>query len=288
SRGQYYSQYFDSSIPAVNDLIIKIDSQNVSNIWQIGKPNKIIFNNASTLPNAIVTDTVNNYPVNNSSIFSFTTAGWGNSGILGIQWKQKLDMTYKHDGGFVEFKMLKDSVWNNAFNNPYVYNFFGFNTANFDTLLTGEYAFTGKDTAWQDVWLCFNLSWMSSFNDTMEIRYHFKSDSLVDSNREGWLIDNILGHATYVHPVKENKLNKYINVFPNPTNDLIHIETKVIDEFHIIELMQLYTTTGVLIKEWRNVPTRYWFDTNKFNEGNYILKIRTNFQTESIPITIKR
>ena len=40
-----------------------------SNIWQIGKPQKIIFDSASTVPNAIVTDTINFYPINNISRF---------------------------------------------------------------------------------------------------------------------------------------------------------------------------------------------------------------------------
>ena len=39
------------------------------NIWQIGVPHKTFFNTAYTLPNAIVTDTMNVYPVNNSSAF---------------------------------------------------------------------------------------------------------------------------------------------------------------------------------------------------------------------------
>ena len=44
-----------------------IDSGNVNNIWQIGKPQKSVFNAAHSAPNALLTDTVNHYPVNDTS-----------------------------------------------------------------------------------------------------------------------------------------------------------------------------------------------------------------------------
>ena len=38
-------------------------------LWQIGSPDKTIFTEAFTLPNAIVTDTANPYPTNANSSF---------------------------------------------------------------------------------------------------------------------------------------------------------------------------------------------------------------------------
>ena len=51
------------------DIPIEIDSLNASNIWQIGEPSKTLFSSARSNPNALVTDTLNNYPVNDSSSF---------------------------------------------------------------------------------------------------------------------------------------------------------------------------------------------------------------------------
>ena len=48
---------------------IEIDTSNAGNIWQIGQPDKAIFDSAFSAPNAIVTDTVNYYPINDSSSF---------------------------------------------------------------------------------------------------------------------------------------------------------------------------------------------------------------------------
>ena len=47
-----------------------IDSSDVNNIWQIGKPVKSMFASALSIPNAIVTDTLNAYPPNNESSFT--------------------------------------------------------------------------------------------------------------------------------------------------------------------------------------------------------------------------
>jgi len=50
-----------------------IDSVNFRhNVWQIGKPQKSIFKSAYSIPNAIVTDTINPYPINDTSSFIIT------------------------------------------------------------------------------------------------------------------------------------------------------------------------------------------------------------------------
>ncbi|MFI5135825.1 MAG: hypothetical protein ACHQD9_08235 [Chitinophagales bacterium] len=51
------------------DSLLKIDTT-AGNIWEIGRPHKIFFDSAYSLPNAIVTDTLNPYPINNFSTFT--------------------------------------------------------------------------------------------------------------------------------------------------------------------------------------------------------------------------
>ena len=43
--------------PAVNNLTIDVTA-NPRNVWQIGNPQKIVFNNASSVPNVILTSIV--------------------------------------------------------------------------------------------------------------------------------------------------------------------------------------------------------------------------------------
>ena len=169
---QSYQQYFDGAdTSASNSILIQLDTAS-TNIWQVGQPLKIIFDSAATAPNAIVTDTNHIYPKNNISRFTFKVKPWTPWGILAIQWKQKLDMEKHHAGGVIEYSIDTANTWTNIFNDPHVYNLYGFLPANQDTLWTGDVAFSGTDSSWRDVWLCFDMSWLS-FNDSIYFRYTF-------------------------------------------------------------------------------------------------------------------
>lgn len=288
---QMFSQYFDGADticnPAVSpsSICIAIDNDS-TNIWQIGVPQKLIFDSAATYPNAIMTDTINFYPSNNSSGFQFTIVPWTNWGILAIQWKQKLDMDQGLDGGKIEFSVDSGLTWQNAFNNPHVYNFYGFQPANEDTLPNGDFVFSGTDSIWRDIWLCYDMTWLS-FNDSIIVRFTFLSDS-VNTLKEGWMIDNMISHITLVHTVKEVEQENYINVFPNPANNVIHIQAQKRMDYHIIERMELIDSRGKVVDTWTNIPTKFWFNTNDYIDGMYYLKIKTNLKTETLPIVISK
>ncbi len=288
----WLDQYFDGADSSFTmswggSLLVKYDTA-AGNIWQVGEPGKVIFDTAATFRNVLVTDTVNYYPVNNTSIFSFDIGPtWPANGILGIQWKQKLDMDKKRDGGKVEFSVDYGVTWQNAFNNPYVYNYFGFDPSSQDTLVTGDYALSGTDSTWKDIWLCYSLSWIATVVDSVKVRFTFVSDS-IDNQKEGWMIDNLHAHLTITHPVKEEKKETYINVYPNPAKDKINIELQHVNGFHIIEKMELINAQGKIVEEWKTIPFRFWIDTSKYPSGNYFLKIKSNLKTETVPIIIQK
>jgi len=290
SSAQFYTQYFDGADTSLyNAILIDIDPDS-SNVWQIGTPQKTIFNSAATQPNAIVTDTINFYPTNDTSRFIakvyLNSWTWG---IFALQWKQKLDMDTSFDGGIIEYSTDSGSTWINVFNNPYVYNFYGYDSLNADTLSGGEYAFSGTDSTWRDIWLCFDMSWLQQFqwNDTLLFRFTLLSDS-VNNNKEGWLIDNMLSHITIVHTIKETEQDKYLNVYPNPANNIVHIQAEKIMDFHIIEQMELVDPLGRVVEKWTNIPTKFWFDASKYNDGLYFLKVKTNLKSENIPLVISK
>lgn len=279
-------QYFDGTDTNYTQGSIRVYlNDDSSNIWQIGPPKKAIFDSAATQPNALVTDTVNGYPPNNQSQVQFTIDPWTNWGILAIQWKQKLDMDSAQDGGLVEFSTDSGITWQSAFDNPSTYNFYGFNLSNKGMIDTVSVGFTGTDTTWRDIWLCYHMSWVSQF-DSFMVRFTFLSDS-VDNGREGWMIDNLNSHITMIHTVNEVKQEKYLKVYPNPANEVINVEARKLNEFHIIEYMSLTNQQSQVVAEWRNVPTKYFIDTGRFAAGSYILKVKTNIQSETIPVVIK-
>lgn len=290
STAQFYTQYFDGADTNVyNAILIDIDPDSL-NVWQIGTPQKIIFDSAATQPKAIVTDTINFYPTNDTSRFiAKVVMNFPNWGIFALQWKQKLDMDTAFDGGIVEYSTDTGNTWVNVFNNPFVYNFYGFQSANADTLTGGEFAFSGTDSTWRDIWLCFDLSWIQQFQwgDTLFFRFTLLSDS-VNNNKEGWMIDNMLSHITIIHTVKEVEQENYLKVYPNPASNIVHIQAQKIMDFHIIETMELVDPLGQVVDKWTNIPTKFWFDTNKYNDGMYYLKIKTNLQSETLPIVINK
>ena len=290
STAQYYYQYFDGADTSVwNSVRITVDPDS-SNVWQIGPPQKIIFSSASTQPNVIVTDTINYYPVNDTSRFiAKVWLNFGNWGIFALQWKQKLDMDTAFDGGIIEYSTDTGNTWVNVFNNPYVYNFYGYDTTNVDTLSGGEYAFSGTDSTWRDIWLCFDLSWLQQYapSDTVLFRFTLLSDS-VNNNKEGWMIDNMIAHITFIHTVKDINQTDYLNIYPNPTNGVVNIAAEKMMGFHIIEHMELINSQGMVVEQWKNLPTKFWFETGKYAAGLYMLRVKTNLQTETLPIVITK
>jgi hypothetical protein len=286
-HAQFVTQYFDGADTVFNNSVnVEIDTAGGNNIWQIGPPQKAYFDSAASQPNVIVTDTINYYPPDNVSTFTCKILNqFGSWGIYALQWSQMLDMDPGKDGGIVEFTRDYGQTWENIFNNPYVYNFYGYMWANADTIDSLVYAFSGRDTLWRDIWLCFDISWMTTLPDTIEFRFTFKSDS-VGTDYEGWMIDNFISHPTFVHTVKENDLPDYVNLFPNPASKLVTIELQKQKDFHIIERMELVNSEGKTVKQWKNLPVKFWFDTTAFSDGLYYLNIKTNLRSQTVPLII--
>src|SRR5688572_9662560 len=266
-HGQFFTQYFDGAdtIPEIS-ILVEIDAI-AGNIWQIGPPQTNIFTTPFTTPNVIITDTINNYPVNNVSRFTYNLNTQFPPGIVALQWIQKLDLESDHDGAIIEYSTDMGQTWFNVFNDPFVYNFYGFDPANADTLVTGEYAFSGTDTTWKNIWLCFDASWMG-FGDTMMVRHTLLSDS-ANTGQEGWMIDNMMAALTIVHTLGEETQKEYLKVFPTVTNGIVNIMARKVDGFHIIENLEVYNSSGQLVKNFKNVPTKFWVDLKGLPAGNY-------------------
>ena len=288
SKAQFwFQQYFDGAdTSAFNSIILHMDTA-VSNVWQVGPPQKAIFHSASTAPNVLVTDTVNYYPPNNISRFTFKFETMFQWGVLALAWNQKLDLDNDSDGAIIEFSVDSGQTWQNVFNNPYVYNFYGFDVANADTLVTGEYAFSGRDTSWKNIWLCYDFSFLQQF-DSILFRFTLKSDS-IDNSREGWMIDNMIMMQTSLHTAKGiQDQAEYLRVYPAVTDGIVHIEAEKLLQFHIIESIDIYSLDGRLVQHYSHCPTRFFIDLRKQNNGLYFLKIKTNIKTETFTVVLNR
>lgn len=280
-------QYFDGQdTNAQYALIFELDS---NSIWQIGPPQKAYLSSAATQPNALITDTLNPYPILDSSVSS-TEAKikllWP-YGILAIQWMQQIDFEYEKDGGIVEFRTSDTSQWQSIFNNPYVYNVFGFDTSHVRQLPNGEMAFTGRSPL-ENVWLCLDLSWLNqlSGDSTLALRFRVYSDS-VDTQQDGWMIDNIWVALTGFHTINEINPEQYMSVGPNPTKGHLQIETKKLGQVQYIKKIELYELSGKMVQEWGLAPVKFSIDIGHHKQGIYLLKVHTNVGTEEFRIQLK-
>ncbi len=283
-------QYFDGANTTPSTSIMVTIQTSSMNIWQIGKPQKTLFSSASTTPNVIVTDTINYYPKNNVSTFTFAILNpyWPASGpfITALRWKQKLDMDQGLDGGIVEYSTNSGATWVNTLNNFGVYMYYGFQPANKDTLPSGQFCFSGTDNIWRDIWLCMGPS-ITNMNDTLMMRFSFKSDS-VNTNKEGWMIDNMMDYVTAMHPVKSISQMENLNVYPNTTSGILNVEAKKHSDKDYIISIELFDLAGKLLESYGQNNSKVVLDISKYADGMYNLKVVSNKVSSTFPIILKK
>lgn len=255
---------------------IEIDTS-AQNIWQIGEPQKIIFDSAYSPTNAILTDTINNYPINNYSYFDLYL---GEFNMTSIFWGERnIEITHKYntdegfDGGYITISydmgstwmnIIKDTVWYNMYFHSNIYT-------NTDTLFNGEFGFSGSSNGW----ITTNLEWIipickDMYADTVILRFNFISDS-VETAKEGWMIDNVrLYQYLLGGSINENSQMQY-NVYPNPVQERAKISFN--EMFNDIEV-RMYNLQGQLLKQEYYMNSRSVdFETENAEHGTYIISV---------------
>lgn len=284
---QGQNQFFEGG-NSLTDLEVRVDSIS-SRVWQIGKPGKTLFSSAQTKPNAILTDTNNPYPVNDSSFFTINFSPKSMipfTGVLAVQWVQKMDLEKGKDGGILEYSIDTGNTWVNAFNNPGVHNFYGFLQSTKDTLPNGQYAFSGTDTTWRNVWLCFKYNLSARVADSMIVRFKLQSDGN-HTAQEGWMIDNIQVHKTMVHTVNEIEKNQSFKVSPTITTGQLNLKSNVDETPPVIEKIELLNIEGKLVEEFEASPQMSTIHIGSHPNGIYFLRIKTNEKTETTQIMLQ-
>src|SRR5438105_2261192 len=96
--------------------IVTIDTlSNLNNIWRVGHPNKTVFTSAHSSPRVIATDTLNTYPINDTSSFKIIhTAGDGwasNFPGVNIEGWYYVNSDTLTDYGYIEFSPDHGNTW---------------------------------------------------------------------------------------------------------------------------------------------------------------------------------
>ncbi|MBI1267344.1 MAG: T9SS type A sorting domain-containing protein [Cryomorphaceae bacterium] len=256
------SIYFESPSPYVT--IPEYDG----NLWQIATPQKTFFESSYSPDNAILTDSIEFYPVNNYSHFdlNFSQTDFD---VLGynffITFRHKIDTDTLRDGGYITASIDGGESWINIldFNAcgfaGYPADFVEFGTlyGSSDTLFNGERGFSGHSD-WRNChfgWYFLPVNSMHfpqfCFED-ITLRFNFISDTLAES-QEGWMIDNIRIRSHNFGSSTGEEFEPTIVLFPNPTFDILSItldEVKLMEGYDILDQQGKQVQSGELKRQF--------------------------------------
>lgn len=267
-------ELFDKSNYTPIDANIILNKNDTNNIWQVGVPQKTLFDSAASLPIALMTDTINFYPSNNESEFVLVFYERVHSiRIRAIRWMQKIDMEDSTTYAKVLISFDKGITFESVFNNSNVYNFFGYDPNSVGVLPDSSKAFVGVDTNWRDVWLCIN----GIYDDSIMVKYVFHSDSVIN-NHEGWMVDNFRIGYTFQHTINEIEANKNLVIYPNPTADMLSIALNKEFGHHVMKKIVMINMQGQQVNSWDCNADTINLDVSKYSTGNYKLEIHTNLK----------
>ncbi len=261
---------------SVTNSLIHIDTANHANLWQIGHPQKTIFDTALSAPNVIVTDTIHPYPINTNSSFQFTiydsafllSGGWVSmyGGYVDVYIHYKMDSDSLRDGGYIEYSLDTGRTWNDFYLwSPWIYNN--------STLYNGHHGITGHTSGWNDchiyILLC-DLYYPPQTSNSLDIRFTFISDS-INTNKEGWMIDNLsygFGPCEGIH--EASKANT-VTAYPVPASTSIGFQS---DEVMKNATLIIYDDKGQKVKTIENINGTQWNLTNQnFSSGIYFYQL---------------
>ena len=222
SFGQFfwdnYNLNFDDTLGAHH---VSIDySSNPGNIWQIGTPQKTVFTSAYSAPFAIVTDTINQYPPNDTSVFIITNIAEG----MGFEWPHTVILSGQYyvnsdtltDYGVIEFSPDNGNTWIDLLND-----------VAYSSYVSWSYpkpTLTGNSNGWKGFYA--NIAQLGPvFNihdgDTIIYRFTFISDN-VQTNKDGLMFDNF-HFEDWVEGIQSAQNVNLFSIFPNPAGNFIYL-----------------------------------------------------------------
>jgi hypothetical protein len=273
SYGQFqYIIDFDSPWSENNHIIIDTIS-NPNNLWQIGVPNKPVFDSAYSITHALVTDTLNSYPINDTSSFILKHIRQGELGgneSLQLNFWFKMNTDSLSDYGKVEASIDNGITWVNLMTEDTTY---------YLQWIEPKPVLTGNSNGWQHFALELNmLTYELGYSDTLLYRFTFISDS-IQTNKDGWMIDDFL-LADWWEGIEDNNSKESLLMYPNPTSGIIYInEENFARDNHI----SIINNIGQVVFE-TTLNEKQNLDIRSLQNGVYVIiyEVEGNRQTDKI------
>jgi hypothetical protein len=210
------------------------------NLWQIGKPQKPFFNSAHSETNAILTDSIYNYPPNDTSSFVYIIHNpYIQTCYTCMEFWHKYDMDTLTDKGIIDasydggnsWVLVKDTMNSFYFNWNSDYHESNGNYTQHKLIISGK----------SDGWIQSTFCWQWQI-------FVKKMD-----NKDGWMIDDIIVNAAVpgsCSSINEISKENHISVFPNPFNRQTNLQT---DTYFKNATLTLYNSFGQHIKQINNI-----------------------------------
>lgn len=255
---------------------VYIDTSLANNIWQIGPPQKTIFNSPKSSPNAILTDTINTYPNNNWSEFvvktpTYVGAGWGG---IEFRFAHKYDTDTINDGGKIEVS-FDGTNWTNIINTPYIAGLTRYYNSSDTVSSLNDNGFSGNSHDWENTHAFFNFP----PTDTLYFKFVFASDNN-QNNREGWMIDNIRFDYNFGIGISESFYNNSIIISPNPFTHrtILEFENSINKNLDFV----LFDIEGKVVRTINNISTdKVTIERENLSTGLYIYQLLHNERIQS-------
>ena len=236
------------------------------NIWQTGAPHKTVISGAYSSPHVIITDTINHYPPNDTSVIIFRhmdMGGYSTPHSAELAGYYNVNSDSLHDYGTIEISLNHGTSWINLITDTTYSSYYYW--------LTPKPTLTGNSNGWVNFWV--SLSQLGSvfpvnMGDTILLKFTFISDSISDT-LDGLAYDNFQ-FCDGVEGIDEIINNNLIDIYPNPVSELLYINRRTQPEN---ESVQIYDFSGQLLFEDKNFRSTT-IDTRKINlaDGIYFLK----------------
>jgi len=261
---------FDSNI---NPLIYRDTISNSNCIWQIGQPQKTVFNTAYSTQNSIITDTVNYYPINDTSSFIYkheVSVGFLNINsvypIVELYGYYNVNSDSLNDYGKIEFSPDNGLSWVLISDDTLTL----LNSSNPWPYIENNPVLTGNSNGWKYFKITLSGYDQHVFNtgDTIQYKFTFISDGNSE-NMDGLMFDNLNfiddGGGGIV-----NKVTSSISNYPNPFTNTLNLNYNLLTNGEL----SIFDVTGKLIhSETIKSSNTTVVNTSNFTKGVYFYKL---------------
>ncbi len=295
AEGQYYTGYHDTLDFEKTEPFLILNS---ASTWQVGTPGKTFLDTAFHGTKAIMTDTLNPYPANDTSYFIVIVPPPGTQTCAtSLEFEHKYDID-SSDYGIIEASYDKGNTWftlrdTNFSSSWYAPAWFQWeydfhhstgNSSKHDTLITGKSDGWIRSRFYWQWFIAVKTDSIILMPDTLLIRFTFISDS-VNEGKEGWLIDNIVLNAAdpaNCTNISQKNTTQKITVSPNPFYEYATIFTNSL--FRNAKII-VKNIQGQTVFSMENITGKsFLLPRNNLPSGIYLLRI---LQENAPPVTLK-